>query len=71
MTRDLEYPTDARRTIDSLNTGLRYDAAVAIAGNALYEVPLGESLDFSTGFRNAGLQEDKAVRTIKGNKRGR
>jgi len=61
--RDLEYPEDARRVIDSLNAGLRYDAAVAVLGLAAGKIELsGEGPDFSVGMRYGGRAEDDAVR---------
>jgi hypothetical protein len=61
--RDLDYPEDARRVIDSLHVGLRYDAAVAVLGLAAAETELsGSGPDFSVGFRFGGRPEDEAVR---------
>jgi hypothetical protein len=63
MIRDLIYPDDARKVIDSLHSGLRYDAAVAVLGNTCSETPLkGNGPDFSTGIRYGGIEEDQAVR---------
>jgi len=38
MIRDLVYPEDARKELNSLLGGLAYDAAVAVAGVALCEM---------------------------------
>lgn len=63
MIRDLIYPDDARKVVDSLHSGLRYDAAVAVLGNTCSETPLkGNGPDFSTGIRYGGIEEDQAVR---------
>lgn len=63
MTRDLIYPDDARKVIDSLHAGLRYDAALAVLGNACSELPSGSVRpDFSAGIRYGGAEEDNAVR---------
>jgi hypothetical protein len=63
MIRDLIYPDDARKVIDSLHRGLQYDAAVGLLGNTCSEAPLkGDGPDFSTGIRYGGLEEDKAAR---------
>jgi hypothetical protein len=40
MIRDLEYPQDARKVIDSLHQGLQYDAALAVMGVACANLPL-------------------------------
>jgi hypothetical protein len=61
--RDLVYPDDARRTIDSLLSGLRYDAALAVSGRALKKLPLpAVGPDFSTGIRLGDRKDDEAVR---------
>lgn len=63
MVRDLEYPGDARRTVDTLLAGLRYDAAIAVLGNAVQKLPLPDSRpDFSVPVRFGGRAEDEAVR---------
>ncbi len=63
MIRDLRYPDDARKVIDALHGGLRYDAALAVLGNACGKLPLkGDGPDFSTGIRCGGRAEDEAVR---------
>jgi hypothetical protein len=63
MIRDLIYPDDARKVIDSLHGGLRYDAAVGVLGNTCSEAPLkGDGPDFRTGIRYGGVEEDKAAR---------
>ena len=63
MIPDLKYPEDARKVIDSLHTGLRYDAAIAVLGYGCSKAPLeGNTPDFSTGIRYGGVAEDKAVR---------
>lgn len=63
MIRDLQYPEDARRVVEALHTGLRYDAAIAVLGIASSKLPLdGTTPDFSTGIRYGGHEEDKAVR---------
>lgn len=61
--RDLVYPDDARKTIDSLLSGLNYDAAIAVSGRVLKNAPLPDKgPDFSTGIRLGGRAEDEAVR---------
>ncbi len=61
--RDLAYPDDARRTIDFLLSGLKYDAAIAVSGRVLKNAPLPHNgPDFSTGIRLGGRTEDEAVR---------
>ncbi|HET8579528.1 MAG TPA: hypothetical protein VFL31_00885 [Nitrospiraceae bacterium] len=61
--RDLAYPDDARKSIDSLLSGLKYDAATAVSGRALKNAPLPDNgPDFSTGIRLGGRAEDEAVR---------
>jgi hypothetical protein len=63
MIRDLQYPDDARHVIDSLHSGLRYDATVAVLGLAAAKCPLsGSTPDFSVGVRYGGHAEDEAVR---------
>lgn len=63
MIRDLRYPEDARKVIDSLHGGLRYDASIAVLGNVCTKLPLdSECPDFSTGIRYGGRAEDEAVR---------
>lgn len=63
MIRDLQYPEDARRVIDSLHKGLQYDAAIAVLGLASSNLTLDSTMpDFSTGIRYGGHEEDKAVR---------
>jgi hypothetical protein len=63
MIRDLEYPADAERVIEGLHAGLRYDAALAVLGNAAAKVPLtGIGPDLSVGVRYGGRDEDEAVR---------
>jgi len=47
--RDLAYPDDAHKTIDSLLAGLKYDAAIAVSGRALKNTPLP---DKGTRFRD-------------------
>jgi hypothetical protein len=37
--RDLQYPEDAERLLESLNNGLKYDAAFAVFGNTQQNVP--------------------------------
>jgi hypothetical protein len=61
MIKDFEYPADARRTIDALQNGLRYDAAIAIGGDILHRSPIPDQPNFSTGIRHGGLKEDQAV----------
>jgi hypothetical protein len=62
--RDLKYPEDSRRALDSLCDGLAYDAAMAVAGLALSKTPSPEknTPDFSVPFRCGGLQHDQAIR---------
>ena len=61
--RDLKYPEDARQVIDSLDTGLRYDAAVAVLGLSAAKAKLsGSGPDFSVGIRYGGRSADEAVR---------
>lgn len=63
MIRDLQYPEDARKLVDSLINELEYDAAFAVLGNSLGSSPQPKGQpDFSTGFRFGGEQVDKAVR---------
>jgi hypothetical protein len=64
MVRDLQYPDDARQTIFSLHAGLRYDASLAVMGNACPTLPLPADgrPDFSSPFRCSGRTEDEAVR---------
>ena len=63
MNRNLIYPEDARKVIDALHKGLRYDATVAILGLAAAKSPLaGDTPDFSVGIRYGGIAEDRAVR---------
>lgn len=64
MIRDLKYPQDARKEIDSLIKGLHYDASIAVLGNSAKDCPLSEDHkpDFSTGIRFGGKSEDVAVR---------
>ncbi len=63
MIRDLQYPEDAKRVIDSLIAGLRYDASVAVLGVAASKLPKVEtSPDFSVGIRMGGVADDNAVR---------
>src|SRR5436190_22337320 len=64
MIRDLQYPDDARKTIDSLLAGLRYDASLAVMGNACPTLPLPPDgrPDFSSSIRCSGRSEDEAVR---------
>jgi hypothetical protein len=63
MIRDLQYPEDARRALDSLCGGLAYDAAIAVAGAALSKIPLPEDApDFTVPLRCSGPEQDKAVR---------
>src|SRR5260370_15185669 len=62
MIRDLKYPEDARKVIDSLHRGLRYDATIAVLGKS-HSTPLNaDRPDFSTGTRYGEVEEDKAVR---------
>jgi hypothetical protein len=37
--RDLQYPEDAERLLENLNNGLKYDAAFAVFGNILQNIP--------------------------------
>jgi hypothetical protein len=54
---------DARGTIDSLLSGLKYDAAIGLSGRALKEAALpGVGPDFTTGIRLGGRAEDAVVR---------
>lgn len=63
MIRDLHYPEEARKALDSLLHGLAYDAAVSVAGVALSRVPLPQgSPDFSVPVRCGGIEQDQAVR---------
>jgi hypothetical protein len=63
MIRDLMYPEDARKVIEALHGGLRYDAAIAVMGKSCSKSPLeADTPDFSTGIRCGGVEEDKAVR---------
>jgi len=60
--RDLQYPEDAHRVIDSLHTGLQYDAAVAVLGLTCSRLTLAEVPDTSTGVKLGGRAADEAVR---------
>lgn len=63
MIRDLQYPEDARKALDSLCSGLAYDASVAVAGNTLSKIPLPDGApDFTVPLRCGGLEQDQAVR---------
>ena len=63
MIRDLVYPDDARKVVDSLHAGLRYDAAIAVLGAACSQLkPLGDMPDLSMGIRYGGRTADDAVR---------
>jgi len=64
MIRNLEYPQDARKVIDSLIKGLHYDASIAVLGNSAknYPLPENDKPDLSTGIRFGGKSEDIAVR---------
>lgn len=62
MIRDLQYPEDARRVIDSLHSGLQYDAAVAVLGLTCSRVGLADMPDLSTGIKFGGRAADEAVR---------
>ncbi len=63
MIRDLQYPEDARKLVDSLHIGLEYDAAFAVLGSSLKNAPQPkEQPDFSTGIRFGGKEADDAVR---------
>lgn len=63
MIRDLKFPEDARKVVDALHKSLRYDASIAVLGNACPGIPLpANGPDFSTGFRIGGREEDEAVR---------
>ena len=60
---DLQYPEDARKALASLCDGLAYDAAIAVAGVALSQIPLPEGTpDFTVPVRCGGLEQDQAVR---------
>jgi hypothetical protein len=63
MIPDLKYPEDARKAVASLCNGLKYDAAIALAGGVLSKIPLPPGApDFEVPVRFAGLEEDQAVR---------
>lgn len=63
MIRDLQYPDDARKVIDSLHAGLRYDATIAVLAIGSSKAPLpGDGPDFSVPIRLGGREEDEAVR---------
>lgn len=63
MIRDLQYPVDARKELNSFCGGLAYDAAVAVAGAALSKIPLPHGApDFTVPIRRDGLEQDQAVR---------
>lgn len=64
MIRDLIYPEDARKVIDSLVKGLEYDAAFSVFGNSFSRTPSASfnQPDFSTGIRFGGKEADDAVR---------
>lgn len=63
MIRDLRYPEDALKVIESLHAGLRYDASIALLGQGCSQLPVGDTPDFSSApVRASGIEEDKAVR---------
>jgi hypothetical protein len=63
MIPDLQYPEDARKALTSLCGGLAYDAAIAVAGVALSNIPPPQGApDFAVPFRCGGLEQDQAVR---------
>jgi hypothetical protein len=63
MIRDLKYPEDARKVIDALHVGLRYDASIAVLGQGCSQLPVSGTPDFtSASVRASGIEEDKAVR---------
>jgi len=63
MIRDLMFPEDARKVIDALHVGLRYDASIAVLGQGCSQLPVGNTPDFSsTPIRASGIEDDKAVR---------
>jgi hypothetical protein len=63
MIRDLQYPEDARKELESVLRGLEYDASIAVAGVALSRAPLLEGApDFSVPVRAGGIAQDQAVR---------
>ena len=65
MIRDLIYPEDARKVIESLQAGLRYDATIAVLGQSCSQLPVPQNTpDFSTPIRVGGIEEDKAVRRM-------
>ena len=62
MIRDLVYPEDARKELNSVLGGLAYDAAVAVAGVALSKVPPPQGgPDLTVPIRCGGLQQDQAA----------
>jgi hypothetical protein len=63
MIRDLTFPEDTRKVIESLNGGLRYDASIAVLGQGCSQLPVSGAPDFtSASVRASGIEEDKAVR---------
>src|SRR5579862_7109690 len=62
MIPDLQHPQDTRKALASLCDGLAYDAAIAVAGVALSQIPPHQGTpDFAVPFRCGGLQQDYAV----------
>jgi hypothetical protein len=63
MLRDLMFPQDAQKELAALVTGLGYDAALAVAGKRLSEIPPeNDQPDFCVPVRASGASEDQAVR---------
>lgn len=61
--RDLEFPDDARKTVDSLQNGLRFDASFSLLGIHAKDAPLPDKTpDFSVFIRASGRDDDEAVR---------
>jgi len=63
MIPDLQYPEEARKSLADLCGGLAYDAAIAVAGVTLSQVPVPQGTpDFTVRVRCGGLEQDPAVR---------
>ncbi|HEY1464789.1 MAG TPA: hypothetical protein VGF44_15340, partial [Terriglobales bacterium] len=63
MIRDLRYPEDARKYLESLCNGLAYDGAISVAGIALSKIPFPDNApDFAVPIRCGGLKQDQDVR---------
>ena len=60
--RNMQYPQDAHKVIDSLLSGLRYDSSLSVLGIRLATLPeQSDAPDFSAFYRQGGAEEDNAV----------